>query len=295
MGGPPPQHHGRGQKDNARDKGAKGEGAADEATRARFFKQLPQDDFLDKEVEMREFLLDCLDRHCAENPSSEGPSLSELGSNKECRRLKNELLKGQASLREWIDRRIGGEIATKLAKNGQVMIFYRDGRHADRAQEAPAEELPEASAGSSAKAEAFFQGLPPDGFLPEEEQLREVLLNFIESWTGADPPTLSDITQDAEVRDAKGKCIPKSSGASFKQWIDRRIGGEIATWRKDGRAKEISVGLRELWGDVANAANMEEAAANSSSKKRKADDQGGKGGAHRNLGGKGGGVPGRGR
>jgi len=43
--------------------------------------------------------------------------------------LKNDFRPGslatfalQVSLREWIDRRIGGEVATKLAKNGQVPV-----------------------------------------------------------------------------------------------------------------------------------------------------------------------------
>eukprot|EP00930_Biecheleria_cincta_P080338 TRINITY_DN6853_c0_g1_i2.p1 TRINITY_DN6853_c0_g1~~TRINITY_DN6853_c0_g1_i2.p1 ORF type:complete len:650 (+),score=150.06 TRINITY_DN6853_c0_g1_i2:68-1951(+) len=271
-----------------------------EAAKARFFEKLPAEELLETELELRQLILDFLDRQRAEHPGDEGPMLSDIGKDKDCRKLRGELLQGTVSLREWVDRRIGGEVATKTAANGQVIVMYRDGMAPEPAQDAA--EAPEADGaeagtaegpGSEAKVKAFFDGLPPDGFLPEEEALREALLNFLETWTSTDPPTLAEAQNDTEVHESRAQCLPKSSGVSLKQWIDRRIGGEIATWRKDGRAKDISWGLRDAWGDVANEANQQEAAlakeAASGGRKRKADDQGKGGERHRNLGGKGGG------
>ncbi|CAE7040137.1 CFAP77 [Symbiodinium sp. CCMP2456] len=61
-----------------------------------------------------------------------------------------------------------------------------------------------------------------------------------------------------QVRDARDACLAGSSGVTLKMWIDRRIGGEIAAWRKNGRG-DVLIGLREVWGDEATAANREEA------------------------------------
>eukprot|EP00435_Cladocopium_sp_Y103_P006008 s555_g1.t3 len=65
------------------------------------------------------------------------------------------------------------------------------------------------------------------------------------------------------IRDLTKACLSGApSSVSLKMWIDRRIGGEIATWRKDGRAREVSIGLRTDHGEEADAANsIEEAAA----------------------------------
>ncbi|CAE7744476.1 cfap77 [Symbiodinium sp. CCMP2592] len=53
-----------------------------------------------------------------------------------------------------------------------------------------------------------------------------------------------------QVIDARDACLSGSSGVTLKMWIDRRIGGEIAAWRKNGRG-DVFIGLREVWGDEA--------------------------------------------
>jgi len=250
----------------------------------KFFDKLPAEELLDKEIELRELLLDSLDRFLAEHPNDEGLSLSTVGAEKAIKVVKTELLKGQVSLREWIDRRIGGEIQTKMGKNGQVIILYRNAQ--PQAEAAPAAKE---AMSSEAKQEAFFDSLPPDGFTPEEETLREVLLTWLETYIGSDAPTLIDATSNAEIAEAKNLFIPKQSGVSLKMWIDRRIGGEIATWREGGRSEIVSIGMRDQWNDIAVAANAEEQALKEAQgKKRKAEDQGGNRSASHRAAGKGG-------
>lgn len=269
----PPQQKGRVEKMEPR----RNSEPTGEAAKASFFAKLPAEELLDQELELRQVILDFMDKHKASHPSEEGPPLADVGKDRQCRKLRGELLQGIVSLREWIDRRIGGEIATKTGPNAQVIIMYRDGMAPESAQDA--DDGAAEAAGSEAQREAFFGSLPPDGFLPEEEALREALLNYLETWTSVDPPNLSDAGNDPEIREARNAVLPKSSGVSLKHWIDRRIGGEIATWRMDGTAMLVSWGLREMWDETANEANKKELALSkdgSSGRKRKAQDQGGR-------------------
>ncbi|CAE7588062.1 unnamed protein product [Symbiodinium natans] len=243
-----------------------------------FWESLPAEELLPKELELRQLLLDELDRFNRGGGSGEGPMLSSIANNKACQRLKNDLFKKEVSFRDWIDRRIGGEIATKTASNGQVIILLRNGDQAD-AQEPEIDE-PMEGAEISSEAQAFFDDLPPDGFLESEEALRETILSFLDSWGQDEPPTLRDAQQIPEIRDARDACLSGSSGVTLKMWIDRRIGGEIATWRKGGRAPDVSIGLREIWGEEASAANVEEVehakAADFDQVKRRKVDEGGR-------------------
>lgn len=270
----PPQQKGKGEKMEPR----RNTEPTGEAAKASFFAKLPAEEMLDQELELRELIVDFIQKHKASHPSEEGPLLTDVGKDRQCRKLRGEFLQGIVSLREWIDRRIGGEIATKTGPNAQVIIMFRDGMAPEIAQDA--DDGAAEATGSEDKREVFFGSLPQDGFLPEEEALREALLNFLETWTSSDPPHLSDAGNDPEIREARNAALPKSSGASLKHWIDRRIGGEIATWRMNGTAMQVSWGLREMWDEIANEANKKELAlskdGSSIGRKRKAENHGGR-------------------
>jgi len=81
--------------------------------------------------------------------------------------------------------------------------------------------------GGGDKKEQFFASLPEDSFTPEEEDLRDTLLAFLGMWTSNDPPSLSDAGGDPEIRRARPAVLPKGCQVSLKDWIERRIGGEI--------------------------------------------------------------------
>lgn len=259
--------------------------------KAIFFKQLPTDELLPAELELREVIISHLDRA----RGNDGINLSILGNDKVVQKLKSDFLKG-VSMRDWIDRRIGGEVATKNIAHGQVQLMYRkegvededepevapvtDSKATDRARPKPKEDT-ELKMDRTAAMEAFFASLPADGFTPEEELLREAVLQFLEEWKDSNPPTLSMAGSNSLVSDARAECLPRASGVSLRQWIDRRIGGEVATWN-DRKTSEIFFGLREQWGEVADATAADDVTP--ASKKRKTDDYGGKG--QRNGGGR---------
>merc|ERR1711956_67607 len=74
---------------------------------------------------------------------------------------------------------------------------------------------------------SFFEALPVDSFTPEEETLREALLDYIHKWSGKVPPLLSHAGSDSRIKVLKDRVLPKGTPVNFKEWIDRRIGGEI--------------------------------------------------------------------
>jgi len=235
-----------------------------------FFDELPADELLDKELELRQILLDQMDIYFQKDPTGEGPALSMIASKvKAYQAIKSSFLKNSVSLREWIDRRIGGEVATKLAKNGQVVIYHRNGEGDDG----------EVGGGDvidvhdeSMEAQGFFEGLPPDGFLSSEEELREAIMNFLDGWQESQPPTIKQLERTPQIRELMKLCFSSApSSVTLKMWIDRRIGGEINTWRKDGRSREVYFGKRLDYGDEADADNLEEMA-EASTKKRKVEE-----------------------
>lgn len=266
------------RQERRRDKERKEPQHRDEASKQSFFDKLPAEELLEKELELRQILLDSLDIYFQKHPAGEGPALSMIaGQTKAYQEIKSSFLKG-VSLREWVDRRIGGEVATKMGSNGQVIIFPRDREGQVNAD--VADEVMEAADLLDGKAQDFFDNLPPDGFLSQEEVLREAILNFLEAWDDVSaPPTLKVLQRNSEIRDLTKACLSGApSNVSLKMWIDRRIGGEIATWRKDGRAREVSIGLRTDHGAEADAANsIEEAAAEASSTKKRKVEEGGDG------------------
>ncbi|CAL1139972.1 unnamed protein product [Cladocopium goreaui] len=186
------------RQERRRDKERKEPQHRDEASKQSFFDKLPAEELLEKELELRQILLDSLDIYFQKHPAGEGPALSMIaGQTKAYQEIKSSFLKG-VSLREWVDRRIGGEVATKMGSNGQVIIFPRDREGQVNAD--VADEVMEAADLLDGKAQDFFDNLPPDGFLSQEEVLREAILNFLEAWDDVSaPPTLKVLQRNSEV------------------------------------------------------------------------------------------------
>jgi len=179
---------------------------------------------------------------------------------------KTTLLPPEVSLLAWITTRIGGELATKR-EGGQVALMLREELdaaalgEATQEGEAAREERKSADAAQrEEKREAFFAALPADGFSREEQALRRALLQYLDS--GRDhKPTLSGAGSDPHVRQAREAVVPKSCGVTFRQWVDRRVGGEIETWeannmimlarRSKERADKVDIeSKKEAWFDL---------------------------------------------
>jgi hypothetical protein len=171
-----------------------------------FFASLPDDSLTDEEAELRLCVLDMVEQRVGETLL-----LSDVSKEPDIARLQKALLPPEVPLRQWINRRIGGEIKTDKDSQGQLVLMKTDA----------------APTGGGDKKEDFFASLPDDMFTPEEEELRDTLLAFIGNWKGDQPPSLSAGGGDADIRKARTAVLPKGCQVSLKDWIERRIGGEI--------------------------------------------------------------------
>jgi len=207
------------------------------AQKEAFFATLPADELLDSEVELRQALLNFMEQW---EKGGAPPTMADTGADPEINRWRKEVLppKAGARMADWIERRIGGEIELRAAKNGQFEIYLRG--------EAPMPEAePEEPVQAASSKEEFFERLPTDEFSEAEENLRAALIAFIESCPSV--PLLAEAGSEAEVARWKKEVIPKGCPATLKDWIDRRIGGELET-RAGGANGAVQVGLRGKFG-----------------------------------------------
>lgn len=217
-----------------RDEVAEEDAAEKEALAAKkeaFWAALPTDGFSPEEETLREALLTFIDSSTGNK--NERATLSTAGSNAQVREAKLAVVpKGcPVTFKEWIEKRVAQEIRVFEFPDKQIGIGRNKGDKIEQIREAK---------------EGFFERLPEDGFTPEEEQMRDALIQFISNFQSPDgaPPSLSAAGSDAQVREARAALLPKS-GVSLRDWIDRRIGGEVETLMPDeGPGKPIYVGLR---------------------------------------------------
>jgi len=168
-----------------RDRAGGGGSSSAAAQREAFFATLPQDEFTALETSLRQVLLDWLG-------SRPAPFTFPLI--------------------EWIDRRLGGEVATGKDENGQGEIRLQT------------------SSTPTVTPEAFFAGLPTDSFMPEEEALRDSIFDFLAAWKSQELADFESLNADRTVSERCTALLP--SGVRLDAWIEQRIGGEVEL-RKD--------------------------------------------------------------
>jgi len=230
----PPGDHDRGGKDRGgKDRGGKDRGRGSDRSRAPpvsiddFFATLPDDSLTDAEADLRVAVLDFLEARGMDGPVSLGEALKDHA----VLSAQSALLPSEVPVRQWINRRIGGEVKIEKDSKGQWVLNKAS------FDSAPAQ-------GGSDKKEAFFATLPDDSFTQEEEDLRDTLLAFIGSWQNAESPSLSDAGGDVEIRRARPAVLPKGCQVSLKDWIERRIGGEIELAMDPSGSGQWLFGLR---------------------------------------------------
>lgn len=164
-----------------------------------------------EELELRKAILDFRTDRMGSKPGGR-VSLASCGGWKPVKAAKDSLEKvsGSINLAAWIKHRMSSEVRLQAVDNGQYMMEFqratdrRDGR------------------------EAFFGTLPQDEFLPEESELREAVLDYIQNWSGPGPATMSKLGSVPRVRQLRNSLM--KGGGSLKEWIERRIGEEVDTW-----------------------------------------------------------------
>lgn len=199
--------------------------STEEATEA-FLAKLPAEEHTDPEAELRQAIIDYLEAN------GRGPiPLADATKDSRVKQCRIAFLPPEVPLRAWIDRRIGGEVEVAKDAKGHFTIGLRGA--ADVVDE------PEISQQSK---EEFFESLPPDGFTADEEALREALLDFLSNWKGKEPPTLAGAGGDGKVKRFRPKVLPNGVPVTLRDWIDRRIGGEVEM--EDGPAGQVFFGMR---------------------------------------------------
>jgi len=76
----------------------------------------------------------------------------------------------------------------------------------------------------------FLEALPEDCLSDEEEELREVLLSFLENWQGDSAPLIVDAFDFSHERSIKvylAMCLFIPRQIKLRDWIVSRIGGEV--------------------------------------------------------------------
>jgi hypothetical protein len=202
---------------------------------------------------MREALLNFLERWSRDETASIPDALADS----EVRRCRNALLPKGTPVEDWIDRRIGGEVETRVVDGQTLVALYGQIEATSKPVTAGSfesnkrsglchqfvttgkcpygknckfshdtDEREPATRGSQSVTE-FFDKFPADGFLREEEELREILLDFLDAWPREGRPTLTDVSADPEVRRCLPAILPKGSPATFLDWIENRVGAEF--------------------------------------------------------------------
>eukprot|EP00929_Paragymnodinium_shiwhaense_P098307 TRINITY_DN597_c2_g1_i1.p2 TRINITY_DN597_c2_g1~~TRINITY_DN597_c2_g1_i1.p2 ORF type:complete len:553 (-),score=181.36 TRINITY_DN597_c2_g1_i1:69-1727(-) len=268
-----------------------------------FFNSLPDDALTEDEQVLREHLFEFL----AQWGGPDKPHISKAGGMKEVQAARHKLLPKGVGLKEWVERRIGGEIVLDIDPRDRNPGFMRATAAGQRALNdakrrvggAPGGDKPEKgkgkgkeegkgkdaaskgkgeSKGSKSEAkgsksksdkgdrtpedvedakgraeearEEFFAALPTDELTPAEQDMRALLLDWLEDRPFLASGTLSQVGSDPKLREAKHNLLPAGSAVTIRAWIDRRIGGEVETVQDDalgsketyvGRAGEISV------------------------------------------------------
>lgn len=225
-----------------------------------FFASLPDDTFTQDEAVLREQVLLTLRRLGGRARFS---MLTRGQQSQDVQRARHALLPKGAPLKSWIVRRLDSEVSVEAEEQGGYSAFLLPaGRsaaaslqrgitsganapswtpqpqqprlpppgHKDFLSEEDREASREqAKADKLARTQEFFDTLPRDALVHEEQVLRKALLLSIEKHSEQTQfgvqARLSRVCQVPEVRDAKVALLPDE--VTVASWIESRIGGEI--------------------------------------------------------------------
>mmetsp|Transcript_86616 Transcript_86616/g.248476 ORF Transcript_86616/g.248476 Transcript_86616/m.248476 type:complete len:437 (-) Transcript_86616:118-1428(-) len=202
-----------------------------------WFSSLPADELLPAELELRDAILHWLNnwQRPANRPAGSTAHLSDTGQDEKIKRARQDFLPPKIKLADWIERRIGGEVELRSVGNGQHEVFVRGAPPPETSSRGPRVSAVAAAARQENKAataeekDRFFESLPVDEFGPAEDAMREVLLNYLDRYSGNGAASLHEAAQEEEIARVRRDLLPKGCPVSLKDWIDRRIGGEIET------------------------------------------------------------------
>jgi len=129
--------------------------------------------------------------------------------------LRSNVGASTASFTKWVNERIGGEYRV-VTRNKERLLM-------------PTEVYESRTVNRDQINEDFFNKLPTDCFSPDEEAMREALVNYMDKCQQQGVlPGLSGAGSDEAVKKARQILLPgRSNGPSLYDWVLRRIGGEV--------------------------------------------------------------------
>lgn len=215
-------------------KGSGLEDASDDDMEA-FLADLPEDALLDAEQDLRVMVLEYLQN---KGQVALPDFLSAFQKDPRLAGKRRNLLPEHVPLEIWIDRRIGGEVEiTPKDNRGRQFARLRDGEAAAMQDDVHGGDYEE-----EAEQERWFTTLPDDEFLPEEEALREALLNYLNRRGQSTAVGVEKARSDDKVGHATKALLPPGCPVDLATWVQRRIGGEIEVSEKRG-GKERTIQL----------------------------------------------------
>eukprot|EP00429_Kryptoperidinium_foliaceum_P100644 CAMPEP_0176258292 /NCGR_PEP_ID=MMETSP0121_2-20121125/38483_1 /TAXON_ID=160619 /ORGANISM="Kryptoperidinium foliaceum, Strain CCMP 1326" /LENGTH=536 /DNA_ID=CAMNT_0017598149 /DNA_START=71 /DNA_END=1681 /DNA_ORIENTATION=- len=233
-----------------------------------FYASLPQDEFLEEELALREQIIAAL-RSCG--GSQRLSQLTRGEHAKDLQQARAALLPKGAPLLGWLERRLGTEVrvsqdmrgANVAELIGKAAAGVKKGKGAGKGAGAEkgkgggkgsalalkggaigerkvfrpstlgGEEddaaREEAKLAREARAQEFLDTLPGDRLTPEEQRFRELLISKLQAQGRS--TRLSIICQEDDVRAAKVALLPPE--VNVGSWIEHRIGGEVVLSRDD--------------------------------------------------------------
>lgn len=181
-----------------------------------FFSGLPKNELSAGELGLRNAVMELLDNWAKRKGPNVCPVIGDVNSDAKTRKIMQGFLPPSVNLDEWIDRRIGGEIEVRK-RNGRVEVLKRGAG----GPAGPADKKEDKAA--QVDSEEFLDTLPSDEHSPEEAELRQAILDYLEGH-GA-PVALVDASKDVRIKQCRTGLLPES--VTLRSWVDRRIGGEV--------------------------------------------------------------------
>eukprot|EP00927_Polykrikos_kofoidii_P011593 TRINITY_DN14946_c0_g1_i1.p1 TRINITY_DN14946_c0_g1~~TRINITY_DN14946_c0_g1_i1.p1 ORF type:complete len:778 (-),score=184.60 TRINITY_DN14946_c0_g1_i1:215-2548(-) len=205
---------------------------ADECvTKAVFYASLPENEFTEEEMQLRDSIYDVI----VKRKPSDGPiSLQDICSDEgvKCGRIALAAAGcvtpwQQIGLDEWMKKRIAGELSVR---NQMVSPTEEGQEEVDRRKALITEEDP---ANLVSKVQ-FWENLPADEFNKEELALREAIYDVVARFEAEEREVeLADLSADEEVRICRVDLAASGGVLLWKQiglaeWLKRRMAGEVS-------------------------------------------------------------------
>jgi len=221
----------------------RGQGPAPENQGANFLDSLPEDALTDQELGLRQAVLDLVAKGLQ--------PIGQLGKNPAVVAARR-FLPAEIQIKAWLEKRIGGEVEI-VQDRGFSCIQLRGATPPSKGASAGKGSGKKGAKGANgdggaAVVQEFWKSLPSDSFTDGEEALRDAILCFMENWTEEELPALSKAMLDNDVRRCKGDVLPKTNAVTLKDWIERRLSGELEILRN--AQGTLVIGIRAEAPDV---------------------------------------------